>query len=65
VGLVYVTNREHWYELELAGLLSVYLNHFLWLQQVLPDGGQPGHLFPEFFASAGLLLLYWLIFRIA
>jgi uncharacterized membrane protein len=65
VGLVYVTSRKHWYELELAGLVSVYLNHFLWLQRVLPEGGQPGHPFPEFFASAGLLLLYWLIFRIA
>jgi hypothetical protein len=64
-GLVYVTSREHWYELELAGLVSVYLNHFLWLQRVLPDGGRPGHPFPEFFASAGLLLLYWLIFRVA
>jgi len=65
VGLVCVTSREHWYELELAGLVSVYLNHFLWLQRVLPDSGQPGHRFPEFFASAGLLLLYWLIFRVA
>jgi uncharacterized membrane protein len=65
VGLVYVTSRQHWYELELAGLVSVYLNHFLWLQRVLPEGGQPGHTFPQFFASAGLLLLYWLIFRIA
>jgi hypothetical protein len=65
LGLVFVTSREHWYELELAGLVSVYLNHFLWLQRVLPNGGQPGHPFPEFFASAGLILLYWLIFRIA
>ena len=65
VGLVFVTSRRHWYELEFAGLVSVYLNHFLWLQRVLPDGGQPDHPFPEFFASAGLILLYWLIFRIA
>ena len=64
-GLVYVTSREHWYELELAGLVCVYLNHCLWLQRVLPEGGQPGHPFPEFFASAGLLLLYWLVFRVA
>jgi hypothetical protein len=32
-GLVCVTSRQHWYELELAGLVSVYLNHFLWLQR--------------------------------
>jgi uncharacterized membrane protein len=65
LGLVYVTSRQRWYELELAGLVSVYLNHFVWLQRVLPEGGQPGHPFPEFFASAALLLLYWLIFRVA
>jgi hypothetical protein len=45
VGLVYVTSREHWYQLELAGFVSVYLNHFLWLQRVLPEGGQSDILF--------------------
>jgi hypothetical protein len=65
MGLVYVTSREHWAELELAGLVGVYLNHFLWLDRVLRAHGGPGQPFPEFFPSAGLILLYWLIFRIA
>lgn len=64
LGLVYVVARESWFELALAGLFGVYFNHFLWLMRVLPDGGQPGEHFPEFFASADLLLLYWLIFRL-
>jgi hypothetical protein len=64
VGLVYVVAREYWFELGLAGLVGVYLNHFLWLHRVLPDGGQLGHPFPEFVSSAALLLFYWLIFRL-
>jgi hypothetical protein len=65
VGLVYVTSREHWVELELAGLVCVYLNHFLWLERLLPTRGGPGHPFPEFFPSTGLILFYWLVFRLA
>ena len=65
LGLVYVTSREHWAELELAGLVAVYLNHFLWLERILRARGGPGHPFPEFFPSAGLILLYWFIFRVA
>ena len=63
-GLIFVAAREYWFELGLAGLVGVYVNHFLWLQRVLPNGGQIGHPFPDFFASAGLLLLYWFIFRL-
>jgi len=63
-ALVLVAAREYWFELGLAGLVGAYLNHFLWLYRVLPEGGQPGHAFPEFLPSAGLLLLYWLIFRL-
>jgi hypothetical protein len=63
-SLVVIVARERWYALGLAGLLGVYGNHFLWLLRVLPDGAQPGVVFPEFFASAGLLLGYWVIFRL-
>jgi hypothetical protein len=62
-ALVIVAAQEYWFELGLAGLCGVYFNHFLWLYRVLPDGGRVGHPFPEFGASAGLLLLYWAIFR--
>jgi uncharacterized membrane protein len=63
-GLIYVVAREYWFELGLAGLVGVYFNHFLWLTRVLPDGGQLGHPFPDFLASAGLILLYWFLFRL-
>lgn len=63
-ALVYVAASEYWFELGLAGLCGVYINHFIWLLRVLPNGGQLGHPFPEFFASASLLFLYWLIFRL-
>jgi hypothetical protein len=63
-GLVYITAREYWYELGICGLIGVYLNHFLWLHRVLPDGATPGHPFPQFIPSATLLLLYWLLFRL-
>lgn len=64
-GLVFVTSREHWAELELAGLVGVYLSHFFWVSRILHARGGSGHPFPEFFPSAALILLYWLIFRIA
>ena len=63
-GLVYITAREYWYELGICGLVGVYLNHFLWLHRVLPDGAIPGHPFPQFIPSAALLLFYWLLFRL-
>ena len=62
-GLVYVAAREYWYELGICGLVGVYLNHFLWLHRVLPDGATPGNPFPEFIPSAALLLFYWLLFE--
>ena len=64
VGLVVVAFRERWFAMVLGGLAAVYLNHFLWLHRVLPDGGQPGHPFAEFLPSAALLLFYWLVFRV-
>jgi hypothetical protein len=64
-GLVFVTSREHWAELELAGVVAVYGSHFWWLTRVLALHGGPGHPFPEFYASAGLILMYWAIFRVA
>jgi hypothetical protein len=68
-ALAVIVYRERWFLLGLAGVFGVYINHFLWLHRVLPDGGtaylrQNGHAFPEFTASAALLLAYWLIFRI-
>lgn len=63
VALVIITVRKHWVRLELAGLLAVYLTHFFWLSRVMPDHNV-SH-FTEFWPSTILILLYWLIFRVA
>jgi len=62
VALVIVTTLRHWAWLELAGLITVYLSHFVWLTQVLPDNRAA---FTEFWPSTALILIYWLIFRLA
>ena len=68
LGLIYVAARERWYELALCGIVGAYLNHFLWLQRVLPLGiqpnMQPAQPFPDFLPSAALLLAFWLLFRL-
>ena len=62
VALVVVTTIRHWAMLELCGLVAVYVSHFVWLNEVLP----PDHAsFPEFWPSTVLILLYWVIFRLA
>ena len=62
VALVVVTTKRHWAVLELAGLAAVYLTHFVWLTQVLPENHAA---FTAFWSSTALILLYWLIFRLA
>ncbi len=63
LGLEFVCVREEWYGLEIAGVLAAYGNHFLWLDKVLESYGGPGHPFPLWGQSTGLLLLFWAIFR--
>ncbi len=63
-GLLAVAFRHRWFVLALGGLIAVYLNHALWLFRLLPYGASPFHSFAEFLPSAGLLLFYWLIFRL-
>jgi len=64
LGLVIVTTRKHWAKLELAGLIAVMGNHFLWLSLVMPAmGGKAG--FPLFWQSTALILFYWALFRAA
>ncbi len=62
IALVVVTTIRHWTVLELCGLLAVYVSHFVWLTKVLPDNHSN---FAEFWPSTALILLYWLIFRLA
>ena len=62
LGLVVVTYVRHWAALEAVGLVAVYGTHFVWLTQVLPQNHAS---FAEFWPSVFLILMYWLIFRLA
>lgn len=64
-GLVAIVGRMQWFELEVFGILASYLNHFLWLRPIIEPMQGKHHSFPEFTASAGILILYWLIFRLS
>lgn len=64
IGIVAIALRMGWYELEVFGILSSYLNHFYWLHKLYPEG-IAGHSFPQFWPSAIILILYWLVFRIS
>jgi uncharacterized membrane protein len=63
LGLVVIVGRMQWFELEVFGILASYLNHYLWLRPIIEPMRGHRHPFPEFAASAGLLSLYWVIFR--
>lgn len=64
-GLVVIVGRMQWFELEVFGILASYLNHYLWLRPIIEPMQGKHHPFPEFTASAGILTLYWLIFRMS
>ena len=65
IGLVSIVIKMGWFELEVFGILSSYLNHLYWLYRLLGAEGAHGHAFPEYHASTALLLFYWLIFRLS
>jgi Predicted membrane protein (DUF2339) len=65
VGLVSIVIKMGWFELELFGILSSYLNHLYWLYRLLGPEGANGHVFPEYQASTAILLFYWLTYRIS
>src|SRR5467141_278328 len=65
IGLVSMVLKMGWFELEVFGILSSYLNHLYWLYRVLGIEGAHGRHFPEYRASLALLFFYWLIFRIS
>jgi hypothetical protein len=62
-ALVVIVGRMQWFELEVFGILASYLNHFLWVRPIIEAMHGKRHPFPEFLPSAGILALYWLIFR--
>ena len=64
-SLVVVIGYMQWFELEVFGILASYLNHFLWLRPIIEPMHGKRHPFAEFLPSAGILVLYWLIFRMS
>lgn len=65
IGLVFIVRKMGWYELEVFGILSSYLNHLYWLYGILGINGAHGRAFPEYQASLGILFFYWLTFRVS
>ncbi|HME34476.1 MAG TPA: DUF2339 domain-containing protein [Candidatus Sulfotelmatobacter sp.] len=63
LGLVVIVGRMQWFELEIFGIAAAYLNHWWWLRRIIEPMRGHKHAFPEFVASAGLLIVYWAIFR--
>jgi Predicted membrane protein (DUF2339) len=65
LGLVIIVGRMQWFELEIFGIAAAYLNHWWWLRRIIEPMGAHKLEFPEFSASAAILLLYWAIFRVS
>src|SRR5437016_11969467 len=65
IGLVVIVLKMGWFELEVFGILSSYLNHLYWLYRFLGIEGAHGRHFEQYHASLALLFFYWLIFRIS
>jgi hypothetical protein len=65
IGLVGIVLKMGWFELEVFGILSSYLNHLYWLYRILGAGGAQGHDFPDYHTSTALLLFYWATFRVS
>jgi hypothetical protein len=65
IGLVSIVIRMGWYELEIFGILSSFLNHFYWLYRLLGPEGAQHQAFPDYHVSTLLLFFYWLTYRIS
>jgi hypothetical protein len=58
IGLVTIVLKMGWFELEVFGILSSYLNHLYWLYKILGPNGAHGRAFPEYHASLAMLFFY-------
>jgi uncharacterized membrane protein len=63
VALVVIVVRMRWFELEILGIVASYVNHYVWLRPIIEPMQGHHRPFPEFTASAALLILYWAAFR--
>ena len=59
IGLVSIVIKMGWFELEVFGILSSYVNHLYWLYRLLGPNGAQGHAFADYYASSAILLFYW------
>ena len=65
IGLIAIVLKMEWYELEVFGILSGYLNHLYWLYRLLGINGAQGHAFTEYHTSTVMLFFYWATFRLS
>jgi uncharacterized membrane protein len=65
LGIVLITLKRNWFELEIFGILAGYLNHYFWLRPIIEPMNGHKHPFAEFIPSTGILISYWLIYRIS
>ena len=63
IGFCFVVVRMRWFRLELLGIAATYINHFVWLIPIIAPMHGKVHHFPQFYASAAILILYWAVFR--
>src|SRR6185295_13032196 len=65
IGFSIVIVRMRWFRLDILGILATYVNHYVWLVPIIAPMSGKVHPFPQFYASATILILYWLTFRIS
>ncbi|HEY6252983.1 MAG TPA: DUF2339 domain-containing protein, partial [Candidatus Angelobacter sp.] len=63
LGLSILVVRRQWFELEVAGIVASYANHFYWLYLTFQHFGHQK--FDGYPASVGLMVSYWAIFRVS
>jgi hypothetical protein len=62
LGLVVIVVRRRWFEMEVFGIVSTYLNHFFWMRPIVEQGPSAERI-ASLYWSATLLIAYWAIFR--
>jgi hypothetical protein len=65
IGFSAVILVMRWYRLEILGIFAAYLNHYIWLIPIIAPMNGHVHPFPQFYASATILILYWAVFRVS
>src|SRR5262245_5467841 len=64
-GVAVVALRMQWFVLEVCAIVATFLHHFVWLIHIIRPMGKHHHAFPEFLPSAGILVSYWVVYRVS